>query len=281
MASTTDPPPDDGLSPGALSEAPQNPLRREIGASLARHAPVLGELYEGAIMMLQSADFPGRPLFIAHAVREIVNRLPEAFGVTNLAHVEYANACDEILKRWRQAGLPIGAGEVVEIEGRASVETPLGWRGKLSGFVREHLPERWCGSRRSNERIQENPDVSVPKDLFRRIRELLEKHVSAQEINQRRQENMFSSLYPDNEDAAARMQSIGRELKEIGNWAVAKVHVPRNKVRDVADDPAEESEVASELERWFGRLEVALGAFFRQHFATTDELDKILEETNS
>lgn len=54
--------------------------RQELRAWFQRNAPSLGELYEGALRMFFAPEFPGRVRFVAHAVREIRNRLPDAIA---------------------------------------------------------------------------------------------------------------------------------------------------------------------------------------------------------
>src|SRR5579885_569342 len=126
-------PPNDGNSKPALTE-PESPFRMEIAASLEWHAPLVGRLYRRGRPDNGIAGLSSRAAFHRSCCSRIVNRLPEALAVSGLAHVEYANPCDRIREGWRQAGLFLGAGKVVEIEGIASAGTLRGWHRKLSGF---------------------------------------------------------------------------------------------------------------------------------------------------
>jgi len=241
MGAIADPPPN-APSEGAAGQMPASPVRGRNSAWLAKHAPPLGELYDGALKLLAEEDFPGRMRFVAHAVREIVNRLPEAFGVAEWTRVEYENECDLILEQWRKSGLEIERGEILK--------------------------------------VSEAPDPTIPKQLFYRIARLLKNHDGAKEVRRRRYESMFENLYPEGDDGGGRLEAIERELRSIGRRAVGKAHLPRTV--STAPDPAGEAELSErEVERLFERLDIALGAFIGEHFATTDELDKILEETNS
>jgi len=73
--------------------------RDQIRAWLQRNAPSLAELYEGAVLLLYANPLPGRVRFIAHAVREIRNRLPDAIaGPTKSRRLDYTSRIDAIVK---------------------------------------------------------------------------------------------------------------------------------------------------------------------------------------
>jgi hypothetical protein len=54
--------------------------------------------------MIEKTDFPGRLHFIGHAVRDILNRLPEVLTQSKRPRVEYASAFDELAKLWDSIG---------------------------------------------------------------------------------------------------------------------------------------------------------------------------------
>jgi hypothetical protein len=54
--------------------------RRELHAWLHRRSPELGDLYAGALELLFGIKILGRSRFVAHAVREIANRLPDGIA---------------------------------------------------------------------------------------------------------------------------------------------------------------------------------------------------------
>ena len=59
------------------AEASWTPRRVDLRSWLQRNAPSLGELYVGAVLLVFGRPIPGRVRFVAHAVREIRNRLPD------------------------------------------------------------------------------------------------------------------------------------------------------------------------------------------------------------
>ena len=82
------------------------PLRRENAKWLRSNAPPLAEVYEGALKILFAPGFPGKLRFVAHAMREIVNRLPDALGAAKASHIDYADRCSRIETDWVKHGLP-------------------------------------------------------------------------------------------------------------------------------------------------------------------------------
>ena len=54
--------------------------RRELLEWLGRNAPLLAELYEGAVSLLYGSRIPGFSRFVSHAVRELRNRLPKVIS---------------------------------------------------------------------------------------------------------------------------------------------------------------------------------------------------------
>ena len=82
--------------------------RRDLLSWLQRNAPSLGELYEGSLIMIHNHDFPGKTRLIAHAVREIKNRLPDAIaGPKTATRLQYKNRLDDIVGDWQKSGLSL------------------------------------------------------------------------------------------------------------------------------------------------------------------------------
>ena len=85
----------------AESHANWSTKRRELLAWFRTNAPSLAGAYEGAVVMLLDETFPGRLHFIAHAVRDIADRLifvldqdlPES-------RAQYDNHLDRIEPLW-------------------------------------------------------------------------------------------------------------------------------------------------------------------------------------
>ena len=79
--------------------------RRQLLAWFDARAPSLAGPYAGAVRMIEDVSFPGRLHFIGHAIRDILNRLPDVLDPQlRQRRVEYANECDEISKHWRSLG---------------------------------------------------------------------------------------------------------------------------------------------------------------------------------
>jgi len=75
--------------------------QQEILNWLKDMGPSLAELYEGAVKLLTDNSFPGRVRFIAHAVREIRNRLPEVVaGKIVRPRQDYLEELKPIIKEW-------------------------------------------------------------------------------------------------------------------------------------------------------------------------------------
>lgn len=81
--------------------------RRRILEWLEANAPALAPVYDGAVRMILEPEFPGRVHFIAHAMREIMNRLPDAFtDDDHTGRVEYRELVDQISSCWEEGELP-------------------------------------------------------------------------------------------------------------------------------------------------------------------------------
>ena len=79
------------------------PLRRELLNWFRTNAAPLAEAYEGAIRLIDDGDFPGRIHFVAHAVRDISDRLVYVLDPQLKAgRVQYENELDRIEKHWPQ-----------------------------------------------------------------------------------------------------------------------------------------------------------------------------------
>jgi hypothetical protein len=79
-----------------------NRRREQLRAWFEDRAPSFAGPYAGAVRMIEDEAFPGRLHFIAHAARDILNRLPDLLDPqVKPKRVEYDKACDEISKHWR------------------------------------------------------------------------------------------------------------------------------------------------------------------------------------
>ena len=89
---------------GAIAQPYWTTLRLEIKGWLNRNAPASEELYVGALEILYSPSIRGKARFVAHAVHEIANRLPEIITGIKNARFEWQNKLDGVVKRWEQSG---------------------------------------------------------------------------------------------------------------------------------------------------------------------------------
>lgn len=70
--------------------------QRELNGWLAKNAPSLAELYQGALFLLRTKP-PGFTRLISHAVREIRNRLPDfVAGKKSSSRLEYRDELDQL-----------------------------------------------------------------------------------------------------------------------------------------------------------------------------------------
>lgn len=99
--------------PGSLreqdghAEAWWTPKRAELLGRLEENAPALAPLYRGALSLAVRDTFPGRAHFIAHAMREILNRLPGALGPKVPGRGPgYEDLIAKVRDRWIAEGLP-------------------------------------------------------------------------------------------------------------------------------------------------------------------------------
>lgn len=76
--------------------------RRRILNWLEVKAPALAPVYDGAVRMTQEPGFPGRVHFVAHAIREIMNRLPDIFAEDGepSGYTNYPKLANAIADHW-------------------------------------------------------------------------------------------------------------------------------------------------------------------------------------
>jgi hypothetical protein len=101
-------------------------MRRQLLAWFRTKATALADAYEGAINLLADSGFPGRIHFIAHAGRDIADRLvfvldPQLEG----SRVQYENALDRIEKVWPDIQGISGNGSRVAADGSVDIDYKL------------------------------------------------------------------------------------------------------------------------------------------------------------
>jgi len=216
--------------------------RKELRAWFARNAPSLGELYEGALRILFSeTPFPGRVRFVAHAVREIRNRLPDVIaGPKQSQRVQYVNLMDRLCAKWEEAKLPTDGSLPISL----SKET----------------------------KVPRTTDVSIPIRVYQEIARLVRDHKESRETQRAAAKRLYEAIDPNNREAEATLRPRINHWIEVTEWFVALVHDNGS-----TDDKID----LQELRNRFEVFEKALSAMVREFFKTVEELDEILEEANA
>lgn len=116
--------PDEGMAdvvgstadPGALAESCWTAKRLRIRAWLQRSSPQLAQIYAGAVTMVSASNFPGRLVFVWHAMRELYNRLPDAVaGEVASSSLQYGQLAGDVQQCWLEDGQP-NDGETASID---------------------------------------------------------------------------------------------------------------------------------------------------------------------
>ena len=115
--------------PGSVSQALGDdgwtPQRLRVRAWLIERAPNLAPAYEATIRLAADPTFPGRMCFMAHALRDMRNRLPDAIaGPVKGSNTQYSDLADLVTKCWMEDGLPSDGSSPVIGGPEASAEGP-------------------------------------------------------------------------------------------------------------------------------------------------------------
>lgn len=216
-------------------------LRMELRSWFSRNAPSLGELYEGAVEMVFQESFPARVRFVAHAVREIRNRLPDAIAGPKVGGpLHYKNRLDSIAKIWEQHGLPMDGALPIKVT--------------------------------SGESLPSNNDVPIPYPVYKEVATLVRDHVRARETPREAAKRLFEAIDPNNRASEAVLRPRIENWINATEWFVQRAH-------DRGQTDGEMG--AGELKERFEIFEHALSAMVRGFFETLEELDEILEEANA
>lgn len=219
--------------------------RLELRAWLYRNAQSLAELYEGAVLLLFEEPLPGYTRFVAHAVREIRNRLPFVIsGSRSGGNLNYKDRMDEIVKRWKKAGFSTD--------------------GKIGGLP---LTPSSVGPRPT--------DFTLPRGLVRRFAKLIADHEETREKPLDAATRLFVGLKPENEKFLDALRPTITQWLDVTDWFMKKTHDPGSPEASV-----DKSELQSKF-KVFEAILLAIVQGFSTFFATTDAIDEILEEANS
>jgi hypothetical protein len=133
--------------------------------------------------------FPGRVWFVAHAIREIRNRLPDALaGEVATSRTDYPGLTAEVHLRWVEEGLPVEGGSIIDPAAEPSA-AGLG-RREVSG------------------------------ELLRAVSELITGHLAVSENNESRARRLFEAIGGDPPP-----QYVVRAWLRGRRWAEAHAHV--------------------------------------------------------
>ena len=176
----------------AQPETYWTPFRLDLKAWLGRNnAQSLGELYEGALRMVHSPNFPGRTRFVAHAVREIRNRLPETITGIRSGFFQWKNRLDGIVEDWQGAGFT------------------------LDGDI------PWSVTTNANAPSNEIP---VPRRLVQKVAILVKEHVEARERPQESARRLFEGIDPQNQKSREALAPVIRQWLEVTEWFMKIAH---------------------------------------------------------
>ena len=107
------------------ADVPWSPHQLRIFRWLCSEAPALAPVYEAAVRMARDLGFPGRVWFMAHALRDIRNRLPNAIaGPEKHSNTEYSHLVKVICEHWEEDGHTVSAQIVVGGSGEPPSEGP-------------------------------------------------------------------------------------------------------------------------------------------------------------
>lgn len=161
--------------------------RRRILEWLESNAPALAPVYDGAVRMIQEPEFPGRVHFVAHAIREIMNRLPDAIdnGGKSFHRTDYTELVNHVENCWKEGEPPTAdCRKAVEDLLREHQATDTKNRDKAHKLYRistqsEPSPrtiKTWMQTRKSSEKrvhVRNKPmDSNDEKEIIKTFEEL-------------------------------------------------------------------------------------------------------------
>ena len=238
MANGTTPP---AIPPNGTIGSPWNPSRVELRDWSRREAPSLGDLYEAAVELLYQQPLPGRIRMIAHAAREITNRLPDYLSGERVGkRLDYATRMDGIEERWnkhKQMSSP-----------SASESSPV----SLS-----------------------SQDIQIPAELYNELDLLISDHRAARQRPLDAAQRLYEGLDPENNmKMGDTLRPVLLQWVAITKWFTGHAHDGGKGKRDGDYD-------WDEVKRKFELMELSLRSIVGAFFVAVNELDEILAETNS
>jgi len=182
-------------SPPSVNPAEENywtQPRLELKAWFQRNAPSLGELYEGALQIIFSHEFPGKTRFVAHAVREIRNRLPDVITGSRIGGLfDWKNKLDQLAEEWKKCGFTLD----------------------------ETIPHEITEGQTISD-----AEISIEPRLYRKIKAVLKDHVEARERPIDSAIRLFEGNAPEKQNMRDTVRPVVTQWLNVTEWFVKKVH---------------------------------------------------------
>jgi hypothetical protein len=153
---------------------------------MQRNAPSLAELYEGAVTLLYANPVPGHVRFVAHAVREIRNRLPDTIaGPSTKQRLDYTSRLDDITR------LPSAQALIANM---GATSAPL------------------------------TATVTIDRKLAKKLGKLLQDHLNARTRPLDAARRLFQGLAPENTQTRDTLIPVLQQWLTITKWFVDRAH---------------------------------------------------------
>jgi hypothetical protein len=215
--------------------------QQEIERGLRRCNRTLADLYLGALRIMLDDQNPGRTYFLAHAAREILNRLPDAFGLFK----DRFNTTKEIellLPSWQpiRSVLAMTVQQLTQEEGKIPTAT--------------------------------GDTISIPIRLAGELDEFFKRHERSQvETHRVKAAALFKTLAADHPTVKKEaLEPVINQYRKLAGWFESEVHVGN-------EDPSN----FSECERRFQLLEAFLLTLLAPDFYSSyGELNDIIDQAN-
>jgi len=166
--------------------------RLELREWFNRNALPLGELYEGSLRMLYGeSNFPGSTRFVAHAVREIRNRLPDVIAGRRGGTFDWKSRLDRLANDWQRAGF--------SLDGVIPTDVTAGGSVPSTG-------------------------MSIPRRLMQNVAILLKDHVDAREKPKEAAIRLFRGISPGSPSLHDSLRPVINQWFEVTEWFVKNVH---------------------------------------------------------
>jgi hypothetical protein len=201
------------------------------------------ETYKGAAMLMYSKG-PGYVRFIAHALRDILNRFPAVFTKEEGGRVEYVQRLNRISARWSEEKLP---------------RVPI---VASSGALEPQVTGRFDA-------------VTISAELVEQLVDLINEHAQGRA---RSQDNPLTFLETCIPESAGRPDLLALPRTQWKLLQKDAVHLTHENGGGCDED--DEAACASLFQR-FETLLSSLGSLAGSYYHSLENLDAILEEANT